>query len=142
MQFGIFIKSNMKFIQGGRKHGHKLSCSHGTYISDEFRLQTACILDASYVYETWQGVIFLYIPARQFLTLMTTGGSSVGFKGALDNIVKSSLHTLDVSENTNSITAKAMKCQPGIPAFLLNAGHCNHVHYVNMPCTVNNFQIN
>jgi hypothetical protein len=25
---------------------------------------------------------------------------------------------------------------------LLNAGHCNHVHYVNMPCTVNNFQIN
>jgi hypothetical protein len=71
---------------------------------------------------------------------MTTGGSSVGFKGALGS--QGSQHTLDVSETTNSVTKKAMKCQLGIPAFLLNYGHCSHVHYVNMPCTVNNFQIN
>lgn len=55
------------------------------HVSDEFRMQTACILNMC---TKQQGVIFLYIPARQFLTLMTTGGSSVGFKGAMDNIVR------------------------------------------------------
>jgi len=47
MQFGIFIKSNMKFIQRGRNYHAAMA-----HISDEFRLHTACIFDAWYVYET------------------------------------------------------------------------------------------